>query len=223
MMGSNDAALCNGGDCPTPVHAVTLSAYCMDVTEVTVAAYRGCSACSPPSTTAGACNWIAAGRDDHPINCVTWDQARAYCQSQGKDLPTEAQWEYAARGAMTEPVYPWGMQPPDDTRLCWNGGTEHNMGTCPVGHYPAAAFGLFDMAGNVYEWTRDCFANYDSGVGPVSDPGVPFAPTCSSANRVLRVGGWNNSNAILVRAAFRLRNVPTSLNDDLGFRCARGL
>ena len=223
MMGAADLSASSA----TPAHMVTLThAYCMDVTEVTVAAYAACvagGACTATASGSSSCNQGVAGRGNHPINCVTWDQARAYCQSVGKDLPTEAQWEYAARGAVTEPVYPWGMQAPDDTRLCWNGGAENNMGTCPVGHYPAAAFGLFDMAGNVWEWTRDCFASYDPGGAALSDPGVPFAPTCSSADRVYRGGGWGDSYAVYVRAAFRYGSDPSLQGDDLGFRCARGL
>ncbi len=89
----------------TPVHTVTLTSYCMDVTEVTVAAYATCPSetCTAPATSTNG-NWMAAGRDNHPINCVTWDQSRAYCQwvhGGGGDLPTEAQWTGHTPGVMT--------------------------------------------------------------------------------------------------------------------------
>ncbi len=110
----------------TPVHTVTLTSYCMDVTEVTVAAYATCpsSTCTAPAT-GSYCNWMVTGRDNHPINCVTWDQARAYCQwvhGGGGDLPTEAQWEYAAAGGSMDWEYPWGNDAPHD-QWCWNGGS----------------------------------------------------------------------------------------------------
>ena len=145
-----------------PPHMVTLSAYCMDLTEVTVAAYRGCTSCTAPTagTTSNVGNWGVTGRDNHPVNLVDWNQARAYCQSRGGDLPTEAQWEYAARGTDGR-IYPWGNDAPA-SQLCWRGDVPTRASTCPVQSYPSgnSPFGLFDMAGNVLEWTRDVYADY---------------------------------------------------------------
>ena len=118
MMGDADTASRDA----QPSHMVTLSAFCIDLTEVTVAAWRGCTSagCTAPAA-GGYCNWGMTGRETHPINCVDWNQSRAYCQSRGGDLPTEAQWEYAARGPdAVSHLYPWGNAAPD-SQLCWRG------------------------------------------------------------------------------------------------------
>jgi len=209
-----------------PPHMVTLSAYCMDLTEVTVAAYRGCTSCTAPTAgTAGFPgnngNWGVTGRDNHPVNLVDWNQARAYCQSRGGDLPTEAQWEYAARGSdVANHIYPWGNAAPA-SQLCWSGGTIRTS-TCPVQSYPAgnSPFGLFDMAGNVNEWTRDFYASYTSAAAI-----DPTGPT-SGQNRVYRGGAWFFTSGTLgtidVRAAYRFDGTPTLRDGRVGFRCARG-
>jgi formylglycine-generating enzyme required for sulfatase activity len=191
-------------------HAVTLSAYCMDMTEVTVAAYRACTAtgCTTPGT-GTFFNWGVTDRDNHPINGVDWSQSRAYCQWRGGDLPTEAQWEYAARGTDAR-TYPWGNAAPA-SQLCWNRYPGPGS-TYPVQSYPGgnSPFGLFDMAGNVWEWTLDFYANYtdEAAIDPIG-------PT-SGTNRVCRGGSGFDSSATFVRAAFRGRD------SSLGFRCSRG-
>ena len=195
-----------------PPHMVTLAAYCMDLTEVTVAAYRLCTApgCTTPDTDS-SCNSGVMSRDNHPINCVDWNQSRAYCQSRGGDLPTEAQWEYAARGTDGR-IYPWGNDAPA-SQLCWS-----RSSTCAVQSYPSgnSPFGLFDMAGNVWEWTRDFYASYPSAASI-----DPTGPT-SGRFRVYRGGSWNNATATLVRAAYRYDNSPSLRHNFRGFRCARG-
>ena len=202
-----------------PPHMVTLSAYCMDLTEVTVAAYRGCTAtgCTTPSTGTDF-NWGLTGRDTHPINGVDWNQSRAYCQWRGGDLPTEAQWEYAARGSdVGNHIYPWGNAAPG-SQLCWVGVTGR-MSTCPVQSYPSGTspFGLFDMAGNVWEWTLDFSASY------VPSAAIdPTGPT-SGTGRVVRGASWFLPSAAYARAAFRSAVTPVyRLDIGLGFRCARG-
>jgi formylglycine-generating enzyme required for sulfatase activity len=216
LMGDANTASLNA----QPPHMVTLSAYCMDPTEVTVAAYRGCTSCTAPTagTTNNYGNWGVTGRDNHPVNYVDWNQARAYCQSRGGDLPTEAQWEYAARGPDGR-IYPWGNAVPA-SQLCWSGDVPSRTSTCPVQSYPSgnSPFGLFDMAGNVFEWTRDFFAGYTPTA--VSDPTGPTSGT----NRVLRGGSWfdSSASASYVRAAFRVVFTPTIRSNGVGFRCARG-
>jgi len=213
LMGDADTA---SGQAQPP-HMVTLSAYCMDLTEVTVAAYRGCTSCTAPTagTTSYAGNWGVTGRDNHPVNYVDWNQARAYCQSRGGDLPTEAQWEYAARGTDGR-IYPWGNTAPA-SQLCW-GGVTGRTSTCPVQSYPSgnSPFGLFDMAGNVWEWTRDFYASYTSAAAI-----DPTGPT-SGASRVYRGGSWVSTTATFVRAAFRYGDSPVIRYSDVGFRCSRG-
>ncbi len=211
LMGDADTASANA----QPPHMVTLSAYCMDLTEVTVVAYRGCTAtgCTTPST-GEYFNWGVAGRDDHPINGVDWNQSRAYCQWRGGDLPTEAQWEYAARGTDGR-IYPWGNAAPA-SQLCWN--PTSRSGTCPVRTYPSgnSPFGLFDMAGNVWEWALDFYAEY-----PMSVAIDPTGPT-SGTNRAARGGSWGFSKGPYVRAAYRADGAPVNRSHTVGFRCTRG-
>ncbi len=203
-----------------PAHMVTLSAFCLDLTEVTVTAYGQCTAagCTAPTTGTG-CNWGMSGRGNHPINCVDWTQARAFCQSVGRDLPTEAQWEYAARGADSR-TYPWGNGVPA-TQLCWSGGGTSRSSTCAVQSFPSgnSPFGVFDMAGNVWEWTLDWYAAYSSA--PASNPTGPSSPPPPAAH-VYRGGSWDNTSANDMRAAFRIDSDPSLRPYDFGFRCARG-
>ena len=146
---------------------VTVAAFCMDRTEVTVSAYKVCvkSGKCTAANTGDQCNAGFTGRefgrwsrDNHPINCVDWNQATAYCEAQGQRLPTEEEWEYAARGTDGR-IYPWGNAEPAG-QLCWDGagndlGEGNRKSTCPVASFPAgnSPFGLADMSGNVMEWT----------------------------------------------------------------------
>ncbi len=217
-MGAADLALYSA----TPVHVVTLSAYCLDLTDVTVAAYGTCPSgtCAAP-TTGSYCNWMVAGRENHPINCVNWEQSRAYCQwvhGGGGDLPTEAQWEYAASGGAMGWAYPWGNDAPLD-QLCWSGGSAGGRpSTCPVMSFstPANAFGLFDMAGNVCQWTGDNYGDYSPSAAV-----DPIGPTGRCTERVYRGGAWVDTDPTLVRAAVRNWDLPTNQNGAVGFRCAR--
>ena len=196
-------------------HRVALAAFCMDNTEVTVAAYRTCSTCAAPLS-GSACNWGASGRDLHPINCVNWNLARAYCQSIGRDLPTEAQWEYAARGTDGR-SYPWGNAAPG-SQLCWNRAPVP-MTTCPVQSYPLgnSPFGLSDMEGNVVEWTLDWYGII--AADPVSDPTGPSSGT----TRAYRGASFLDSDPNSARAARRVWAPPGSNGYDNGFRCASAL
>lgn len=216
----------------SPMHEVTLSAYCMDRTEVTVKAYTDCVAAQrcPPTPfmeysithTPGDvkrnsqfCN--RADRPDHPINCIDWNQAVAYCQWAGGRLPTEAEWEYAARGPERR-EYPWGDDPPSSKYLNMYGTIDRYTTTAPVGSFPdgASPFGVLDMAGNVWEWTADWYGPYPAA--PVTNPRGPETGT----TRALRGGGWMNLAPGAVRAALRSWGEPRDRMMTLGFRCARG-
>jgi len=224
-----------------------LSAYCIDRTEVTVAAYTQCVAAGGCSAALHTVNWKGyvgnnvkrysgwcnqEDRPDHPINCVDWDQAAVYCTWKGKRLPTEAEWEYAARGGDGR-AYPWGNDAPSAKRLnacdheCvamqpgWSAMYDGNDGwetTAPVGSYPegGSPFGALDMAGNVWEWTADWYGVYTTQAE--TNPQGPRTGT----SRVFRGGGWITQDASKTRAAFRAWNTPTARDCDLGFRCARG-
>ncbi len=231
-------------------HPVTVSAFCIDATEVTVRAYEACVAEGRCERTPddveyagmadGAkelyrpfCNARKPDRLDHPINCVDWDMASKYCAWKGGRLPTEAEWEFAARGA-EQRDYPWGTQPPDATRLNAAGrefaawaeknaqkpGQIHDaddtfVGTAPVGSFPAGATpsGVHDLAGNVFEWTADWFGPY--GAEAAKDPKGP----ASGDQRAVRGGAFNAKEPTWVRAAYRWGNVPRTYNHGIGFRC----
>jgi formylglycine-generating enzyme required for sulfatase activity len=183
-----------------------VDAFCMDTTEVTTAAYAACVASGKctKADTGGSCNAGVAGRENHPINCVDWNQGNAYCEAQGQRLPTEEEWEYAATGGDGR-TYPWGNDA-QSNQLCWDGegnnlGKGNRHSTCAVGSYPSgnSPFGLADMSGNVWEWTS---TPYDSSA------------------RVRRGGCWYNDVPSNVRSASRFRSLPATRFDFLGFRCA---
>jgi formylglycine-generating enzyme required for sulfatase activity/serine/threonine protein kinase len=218
-MGSND-----GDSDEKPVHDVTVATFEMDKTEVTVAAYRACVEarnCTEPDrydATGGwkqYCNFGRRDRDEHPINCVDWSQVTAYCASAGKRLPTEEEWEYAARGTDAR-KFPWGSAAPS-SQLCWKRydlSTSRGEGTCAVGSHGSGNTpqGLEDMAGNVWEWTSSKYCPYtDSGHD---------SKKCAES-RVSRGGSWDDVVPSLVRGAFRSRFVPSFRDYYLGFRCAR--
>ncbi len=224
-------------------HPVVLTRpFCVDATEVTVAAYRKCvqaGACTEPQLRDRNSNYRPElERDDHPLNMVNWKQANAYCESVGGSLPTEAQWEWAAtRGDGRK--YPWGNGPEPS---CESGHADftpggspksdpagdvgcHGGGSSPVGSHPEGAVrwptgAIHDMAGNVWEWTRDCYLPYPSG--PVTDPAPTEHPALAGSCYVysLRGGGWNRSSAAL-RAASRAGSKWTYRVPGLGFRCVR--
>ncbi len=214
-------------------HRVRLSAFCMDETEVTVEAYGQClspRACTTPGTTTTDsvyCNWTTtgpvAGREQHPINCIDWNAASAYCRFRGGALPTEAQWEYAARSSDNR-LYPWGNAAPT-SQLCWSGGGTSRTSTCSVREHPATgnAHMLFGMSGNVWEWTADCYGVYPSDFGvPILDPFGPMGSACmSSTSRVYRGGSWNHVVDLHVRAAIRGFLSPADRLNVVGFRCSR--
>jgi|GEM_PF-867020 len=206
----------------SPYHEVTLSGYYIDTMEVTVSAYGDCvtaGGCTAP-TTGSFCNWGVAGKDNHPVNCVDWTQATAYCTWAGKRLPTEAEWEKAARGTDGR-KYPWGNETAtchyavmfDGDHVC--GGGEATSAVCemPAGDSP---YGLCDMSGNVWEWVSDW---YDSGYYADSPSSNPTGPD-SSWGRVVRGGAYDAAPSI-IRVSKRLDSVPSYAGDNLGFRCAR--
>jgi formylglycine-generating enzyme required for sulfatase activity len=181
-----------------PVHRVEMGGYWIDKTEVTNAMFLRCvqeGACSPPQSTSSESNPSYFNNpefNDFPVVNVTWDAARQYCEWAERRLPTEAEWEYAARGN-TVNTYPWGEDAPDDTRANFN---YMNKDTSAVGSYPAGASpnGALDMAGNVLEWTNDF---YDAKFYATSPASNPIGPELRTAyfNRVARGGSYADGNA----------------------------
>ncbi len=206
----------------TPIHEVYLDAYYIDRYEVTVAAYAECvaaGACEPAGDWDG-CNQGRPGYENHPINCVSWEDAVAYCTFRGKRLPTEAEWEKASRGTDGR-KYPWGNQMPDCSRAnyidSYNTGGPCVGETMPVGSYPdgVSPYGIHDMAGNVWEWVNDY---YGFGYYSISPDRNPTGPSSGLA-RVIRGGSFDDYPSY-VRSPNRDSFNPSSRPDDFGFRCA---
>jgi len=207
LMGSKEG---EGDPDERPQRRVYLDGYWIDKNLVTVAQYRKfCQATERQMP--GLPDW---SKDDHPMVNVSWHDAAAYAQWAGKSLPTEAEWEKAARGTDGR-IYPWGN--------AWDGAKcQHSVGqtagkTAPVGSFPAgkSPYGCLDMAGNVWEWCADW---YDAGYyknAPARNPTGPATGT----QRVLRGGSWLDTTPGLFRAALRLRFTPVCRYISGGFRC----
>jgi formylglycine-generating enzyme required for sulfatase activity/serine/threonine protein kinase len=250
FMGDDD-----GSALERPAHQVAIAAFCIDVLEVTVGEYKACSDRGDCKRATATNEWdgLTAGdartldalcnardperRKAHPINCVGWDSSQAYCAAQGKRLPTEAEWEYAARGSDGR-KYPWGDDPPNpmllnacgrecaelgkqsrlplDALVPLYGGDDGWPTTSPVGSFPRgrSRFGVEDLAGNVWEWTADWFAPYTTDAQ--IDPKGP----ASGKFRVVRGGAWNSSSAASLRPTLRHKDPPEKRSFAVGFRCA---
>lgn len=236
-----------------PAHAQVLEPYCLDRSEVTMSAYRSCSSkgqCKRAyrkSWWKGAkkheskaysvlCNENFDDRPEHPVNCVTWVQARDYCQIRGFRLPLESEWEFAARGSDGR-VYPWGDAPPDATRanVCgeecarWR---EINKlvsreplylvddgyaGTAPVGSFAKgrAQWGHVDLVGNLFEWTASEYLPY-----PDAPPIERGFSTEREIKHVIRGGAFNSYNSDFADPALRFGLPDQTHSHGVGFRCA---
>jgi formylglycine-generating enzyme required for sulfatase activity len=257
-MGSDEP----GFDLWKPVRRVTIDTFCLDLHEVTAGEYKACADAGhcarpdpipnyPPAAGDSAeqheknraiqaelCNFGKEDRAKHPINCVSWDLADGYCRSRKGRLPTEAEWEYAARGSDSR-KYPWGNDPGAALHMnvcglecnAWERSRglkpsprmfdtdDGHPGTAPVGSFPAgkAAFGVEDLVGNVWEWTFDWFETYK--------PGDAMNPKGAVAGnrKAIRGGGYNGSFRLWVDPAFRYHQLATASAPAIGFRCAADL
>lgn len=254
FMGSGDK---NALDFEKPQHQVKLAPYCIDELEVTTERYKTCSdqgACKPnadfnewPGITEKdrkvfdpLCNRRdPTKRARHPMNCIDWGMADAFCRNAGGRLPTEAEWEFAARGPDGR-LYPWGDDPPSHLLLnacgkeCVEWGKKNLVvpaltpmypdgdgypNTAPVGSFPEgkSRYGVQDVVGNVWEWVADYYAPY--AVTDLSDPKGPPAGT----ERVIRGGAWNGAEPSWVRPTFRFKDDPAKRSHGVGFRCAHSI
>ncbi len=251
FMGSDD-----GPPMERPAHPVTIAPFCIDEFEVTVQEYVRCSdvgRCKRAGTTNEwpgitgeeraafdpLCNVRdPAGHARHPVNCIDWSMAERYCREQGARLPTEAEWEFAARGPDGR-KYPWGDDAPTGTFLnacgteCAAWGRAHGIGekpmypdddgfanTAPVGSFPrgASRYGVQDVVGNVWEWVADWYGPYPAASS--SDERDPHGPG-SGSERVIPGGAWNGSYATWVRPTFRYKADPEQRSYGIGVRCAK--
>ncbi len=239
-MGSNER------DSEKPIHSVYVDAFYMDEYEVTNAEYAEFLNAKGKHAEAGK-EWyrigyqysrieyvsrkyqVKGGYENHPVAMVSWCGAMAYAEWKGKRLPTEAEWEKAARGGLSGQKFPWGNAI-DATNANYN---NHVGDTTPVGKYAANGYGLYDMSGNVWEW---CLDEYNANFYSVSPAQNPLSGANSiqwlldnytgvKTSRVLRGGSWflNYGSTEPVRAAFR--NTTTSKQSwrTLGFRCVRAV
>ncbi|MGD9101622.1 MAG: formylglycine-generating enzyme family protein [Anaerolineae bacterium] len=208
-----------------PPHPVTLSGFWIDQTEVTNAQYARCvaaGACHPPFNPILERHNDYYGNPefgDYPVIYVNWVHGYDYCTWVGGALPSEAQWEYAARGPDSF-TYPWGNSPPDDPLLNYD---KQVNDIIPVGSYPDGVSwcGALDMAGNVYEWVADWYGRY-----PDEAQTDPLGPA-QGIGHVLRGGSWydgldfvRSANRYVIREAYQDYHVPTGHGFTQGFRCA---
>lgn len=179
-----------------------------------------------------------AGKDHYPVVHISWDDAQAFASWAGKRLPTEAEWEFAARGALKSQPFPWGTEIPQTGKAkanIWNGHfpyentkTDGFYGLAPVKSFTPNGYKLFDMAGNVWEWTADW---YDHNYYATEKPGqlnpqgasAPNDPADPQPKRVIRGGSFMCSDEYCrgYRVSARMKTTPTSGLSNLGFRCAR--
>jgi len=243
-----------------PAHKVVLPPYCLDAYEVSTADYKKCSDtgdCKRAATTnewdgisaheRGAYDPLCNIRDAdakglHPINCVDWNMADDFCRARQARLPTEAEWEFAARGPDGR-KYPWGDEEPSEKFIngcgteCVAWGKEHGIkltpmykasdgfpSSAPVGSFPEgrSRYGVYDIVGNVWEWVSDWYAPYDPVPGTGDPPRNPDGPK-TGKTRVVRGGGFGNYDSACVRPSFRFHQVPLQRSYATGFRCAASL
>jgi formylglycine-generating enzyme required for sulfatase activity len=219
----------------TPQHTVTISPFYLDKHEVTNSEFKKFVKKYPQWSAARISkqlnngnylkdwngNDFTNGKGGHPVVNVSWYAAVAYCQSVGKRLPTEAEWEYAARGGLIDKTFPWGDEPVDKRRANYAG--SEIKSTTPVGSYPANGYGLFDMAGNVWEFTADEWGPYsgDAQNDPVAG-GNLFSDNSFlnvTTRRVIRGGSWGGM-PLNLRVTYRDSHPPDGARDFVGFRCA---
>ena len=199
-----------------PRHGVSLSSYWIQRTKTTNRMYAICvgvGVCTPPTPEVGAANYTDPTFADHPVVGVNWDQAQTYCGWIGGRLPTEAEWENAARGPSGQ-EFPWGRAQPSCELLNFNGCEKGR--TTSVVAYPnsASPYGLLDMAGNVYEWVFDWYDPAYYANSPIQDPPGPESGTF----KVTRGSGFE-TEPTFIPSAVRHWTAPSVTKPDLGFRC----
>lgn len=223
MMGSSESEWTD----TYPAHQVTVSDFFINRTEVTVEQYRACvdAGVCQELVSSDECNWDTVDRDDHPVNCVPWHYAADFCAWAGGRLPTEAEWEYAARSQGQDVVYPWGDTAPScEVAVMMGGeglagcGLEHTWPVCskPDGD---TVQGLCDMAGNLLEWVQDRYhSNYE---GAPDDGSAWVEAEDGFENERVGRGGHIYDSAPGLETRARVNRVGAMGGEVDGFRCAR--
>ena len=221
-MGSNTGWSAN----EQPAHTVTVPSFEMMQAEITVAQYRSCveaGACDLPKAQGGndaAWNWDVPEREDHPINGISWLQLNAFAQWVGARIPTEAEWEYAARGGRGNTFEYAGSNNPDE--YAWYA-ENSPQSTQPVKQKKSNDFGLYDLSGNVLEWVLDeAYGDYNGA--PVDGSAWCATEDCGESNlsiaHIMRGGSWK-TDIYTLRVAFRASSAANSHIDTLGGRLVR--
>ena len=208
-----------GSDNERPSHMVHLDEFWIDETEVTIHMYSLCvkaKVCKEPRNKSSALYANYYGSPDfenYPVIHVDWNMAKTYCEWAGRRLPTEAEWEKAARGEQSL-IYPWGDEEPNARLLNFE---DERRDVTAVGSYPngASPYGVLDMAGNAWEWVADWYRETYYAHSPDANPLGPR----SGQERVLKGGSWHD-NSIVVRASNRAHRAPDDACVNCGFRCA---
>lgn len=195
-----------------PYRQTSLSGFRIDETEVTQSSYQFCvmwGGCNTPD-----CNWNPQTTPDHPVVCVSWDDANTFCSMMGKRLPTEAEWEMAARGKSGQ-RFPWGNE---EMGCSWANvsGCGGEIKPVKAGLLGMSPYGAYDMVGNVWEWVADWYSSDYYSSAPQSNPTGP----ASGHERVMR-GGSYNDNMSLLRLSLRMQSAPELRYSNVGFRCAQ--
>jgi len=222
----------------TPRHSVRIDPFYLDKTEVTNAAFKKFI----DKSVEWQKGWIPAGfhngkylqdwngndfptgKANHPVVFVSWYAAVAYCRAKGKRLPTEAEWEYAAGGGSPLRIFPWGDAMPDPSRA--NFSANGLNAATSVANYPPNSFGLFDMAGNVWEYLADEWQKYPETealqINPIAGGDLFLGNTFRQVKtrRSIR-GGSYGASPVNMRVTFRDSHLPENAGDHVGFRCAR--
>uniref|UniRef100_A0A8C0QDT9 Sulfatase modifying factor 1 n=2 Tax=Canis lupus familiaris TaxID=9615 RepID=A0A8C0QDT9_CANLF len=241
-MGTDDPQIKQDGE--APARRVSIDAFYMDAYEVSNAdfekfvnstGYLTEVAAAPWWLPVKGANWrhpegpdsTTLHRPDHPVLHVSWNDAVAYCTWAGKRLPTEAEWEYSCRGGLQNRLFPWGnkLQPKGQHYAnIWQGefpvtntGEDGFRGTAPVDAFPPNGYGLYNIVGNVWEWTSDWWTVHHSVEKTHNPKGPP-----SGKDRVKKGGSYmcHKSYCYRYRCAARSQNTPDSSASNLGFRCA---
>ena len=227
------------GEFESPVHPVFVKDFLLDAAQVTNRQFRLFAEATAYVSTAEQKGWAwgyrdgkpaeilglcwktyaTHDRDEHPVILVSWHDAAAYAKWAGKRLPTEAEFEKAARGGLSGKLYPWGDEQPTD-RLCNFGKEAFDVPpTTPVGHFPPNGYGLFDMCGNVWNWCSDWFSENYYTNSPAENP----SGAASGATKVRRGASFNIMQTFRLRCSNRGAYLPDNYAINIGFRCAKDL
>jgi len=207
----------------SPYHEVTVPAFEIDRFEVTVGLYGDCvtgGSCTAPTGTSPGCNWNKAGKEAHPVNCITWYQAGEYCAWAGKRLCSESEWEKASRGTDGR-EYPWGNVPATcEYAVMDDGGFGcGTVGTMAVGSKPGGAspYGAMDMSGNVWEWVED---DWHRSYNEAPTDGSTWMDNPRASYRVRRGGSFEDDDGYMPSSS-RYYDDPVYSNGSIGARCCR--